>query len=43
MPNGKTVLKRRQVAAIDKIRIFSVLYWGWDGKDRMKKQEGMPV
>ena len=28
--NGKTLLKRRQVTAIDKISLVSVPYWDWD-------------
>jgi hypothetical protein len=40
-PNGRTLLKRRQVETIDKIPLVSVPYWEWDKlyKDRDKKQK----
>ena len=40
-PNGKTILKRRQVYKIDRIQIVSVPYWEWDqfGNDHRKKQD----
>ncbi|KAL3785766.1 hypothetical protein ACHAWO_009725 [Cyclotella atomus] len=40
-PTATTMLKRRQISAIDKIPLVSVLYWEWDilGKDRTKKQQ----
>eukprot|EP00956_Cyclotella_meneghiniana_P015281 scaffold23234_cov67-Cyclotella_meneghiniana.AAC.1 len=40
-PNGRTLLKRRQVESIDKISLVSVPYWEWGklGKDRDKKQK----
>jgi hypothetical protein len=40
-PTGSTILKRRQVPAIDGIELVSVPYWEWIkiGKDQMKKQE----
>jgi hypothetical protein len=36
-----TMLKRRQITAIDKITLVSVLYWKWGkhGKDSTKKQQ----
>eukprot|EP00956_Cyclotella_meneghiniana_P027156 scaffold60399_cov70-Cyclotella_meneghiniana.AAC.2 len=39
-PNGRTLLKRRQVETIDQISLVSVPYWEWNklGKDRDKKQ-----
>jgi hypothetical protein len=39
-PNGRTMLKLRQIRALDKIPIISVAYWEWDRrrKDRAKKQ-----
>jgi len=38
---GSTLLKRRQVNNLDRIRIISVPYWEWDrfGNDHGKKQE----
>jgi hypothetical protein len=41
MPSAKTMLKRRQITAIDKIPLVSVPYWEWNelGKDRVKKQQ----
>jgi hypothetical protein len=43
--NGSTMLKRRQVAAIDEIKLVSVPYWEWDelGNDRSKKQQYLRV
>ncbi|KAL7450816.1 hypothetical protein ACHAWC_002664 [Mediolabrus comicus] len=40
-PTGSTILKRRQVPAIDKIELVSVPYWEWNklGKSQAKKQE----
>jgi hypothetical protein len=40
-PTPRTLLKRRQITAIDKITLVSVPYWTWDGlgKDRLKKQQ----
>eukprot|EP00956_Cyclotella_meneghiniana_P020910 scaffold37526_cov59-Cyclotella_meneghiniana.AAC.4 len=40
-PNGRTLLKRRQVESIDRISLLSVPYWEWInlGKDRDKKQK----
>ncbi|KAL7449821.1 hypothetical protein ACHAWC_001838 [Mediolabrus comicus] len=40
-PTGSTILKRRQVPAIDKIELVSVPGWEWYtlGKDQTKKQE----
>jgi hypothetical protein len=40
-PTGSTILKRRQVTAIDGIEFVSVPYWECDklGKDEVKKQE----
>ena len=38
-PKGHILLKRRQVAAIDGIRIVSVPYWKWNGGDKRKKQK----
>jgi hypothetical protein len=40
-PTSKTMLKRRQITAIDKIPLVSVPYWEWEklGKDRVKKQQ----
>ena len=40
-PLGSTIMKRRQVQAIDKIELVTVPYWEWDklGKDQAKKQE----
>jgi len=40
-PLARTILKRRQVPAIDGIELSSVPYWEWDklGSDRMEKQE----
>jgi hypothetical protein len=40
-PLARTILKRRQVPAIDGIELASVPYWEWDklGSDRMEKQE----
>jgi hypothetical protein len=39
-PSAITMLKRRQITAIDKIQLVSVPYWEWIklGKDRVKKQ-----
>jgi len=38
---ARTILKRRQVPAIDRIELVSVPYWEWNklGKDEVKKQE----
>ncbi|KAL7501823.1 hypothetical protein ACHAXN_000030, partial [Cyclotella atomus] len=38
-PTATTLLKRRQINAIEKIPLVSVPYWEWDklGKDRVKK------
>jgi hypothetical protein len=40
-PIAKTMLKRRQIKAIDKIPLVSVTYWEWNklGKDRVKQQQ----
>ena len=40
-PLGRTIIKRRQVPAIDGIELVSVPYWEWDklGKDEAKKQD----
>jgi hypothetical protein len=40
-PSATTMLKRRQITAIDKIPLMSVPYWEWDklGKDHGKKQQ----
>ncbi|KAL3769302.1 hypothetical protein ACHAWO_007974, partial [Cyclotella atomus] len=40
-PTATTMLKRRQITAIDKITLVSVLYWKWGkhGKDSTKKQQ----
>eukprot|EP00956_Cyclotella_meneghiniana_P015666 scaffold24155_cov89-Cyclotella_meneghiniana.AAC.3 len=40
-PNGRTLLKRRQVESIDKLTLVSVPYWEWDKlrKDQSKKRE----
>ena len=40
-PIGSTVLKHRQVVAIDRIPLVSVPYWEWDKlkKDRNIKQQ----
>jgi hypothetical protein len=40
-PNGRTAMKRRQVASIDMISVISMPYWEWDelGKDQVKKQQ----
>lgn len=39
-PKGHTLLKRRQVLAIDKIRVVSVPYWEWDGlQDEINKKD----
>ena len=40
-PLGRTILKRRQIPAIDAIELVSVPYWQWNklGKDQTKKQE----
>jgi hypothetical protein len=40
-PTATTLLKRRQIAAIDKIPLVSVPYWKWNklGKDCVKKQQ----
>jgi hypothetical protein len=40
-PIGGTLLKRRQVTAIDKIPLVSVPYWEWDelGNDRLQKSQ----
>ena len=41
-PLGRTILKRRQVPAIDEIKLVSVPYWDWNkllGKDLAKRQE----
>jgi hypothetical protein len=40
-PTATTLLKRRQITAIDKIPLVSVPYWEWDDleKDRVKKQQ----
>lgn len=39
-PAGRTILKRRQVAKLEGIRVASVPYWEWGelGEDRGKKQ-----
>jgi hypothetical protein len=39
--NGKTLLKRRQVTAIDEIPLVSIPYWEWNklGKDQTMKQQ----
>ena len=38
---GRTILKRRQVPAIDGIELVSVPYWEWNmlGKNEAKKQD----
>ena len=40
-PTGSTILKRRQVPAIDGIELVSVSYWDWNNlaKDEAKKQD----
>ena len=40
-PTGSTVLKHRQVTAIDKVPLISVPYWEWNKlkKDRNEKQQ----
>ena len=41
-PLGRTILKRRQVPAIDGIELVSVSYWEWNkllGKDEVKRQD----
>ena len=40
-PTGSTILKRRQVPAIDGIELVSVPYWDWNklGKNKSKKQD----
>ena len=40
-PTGSTILKRRQVPAIDGIELVYVPYWEWDklGKNEAKKQD----
>ena len=41
-PLGSTILKRRQVPAIDGIELVSVSYWEWNallGKDEVKRQD----
>jgi hypothetical protein len=40
-PTARTLLKRRQITAIDKIQLVSVPYWEWDklGNDHAKKQK----
>jgi hypothetical protein len=40
-PIGGTLLKRRQVTAIDKIPLLSVPYWEWEelGNDRIQKSQ----
>ncbi|KAL7503366.1 hypothetical protein ACHAXN_001169 [Cyclotella atomus] len=40
-PTATTLLKRRQITAIDKVRLVSVPYWEWNklGKGRVKKQQ----
>jgi len=41
LPLARTILKKRQVPAIDGIALVSVPYWEWSklGKDEVKKQE----
>ena len=39
---GRTIIKRRQVPAIDGIELVSVPYWEWNallGKDEVKRQD----
>jgi hypothetical protein len=40
-PNGRTAMKRRQVASIDMISVISMPYWEWNqlGKNQVKKQQ----
>jgi RAP domain len=44
-PNGKTILKRRQVRALDRLKLVSVLHWEWNGinkgssKKKSERQE----
>jgi len=40
-PIGKTILKHRQVAALDGMKVVSIPYWEWDKleKDSNKKEE----
>ena len=41
-PKGHTLLKRRQVAAIDGIRVLSVPYWEWNKlKDETSKKDNL--
>ena len=41
VPNGHTILKRRQVPAVDNMKIISVPYWEWEAlasySNRQKK------
>ena len=36
---GSTILKQRQVAALDGLKIVSIPYWEWDELNKGKKQQ----